>query len=1171
DFFIYYNLLKRGQSNIYFLFMLMLFIIILAATLKLGIQYNNKTTEEKLKILSYMIIPGISIILIILASITISPEIDIFYITGYYFSKNLIYIDKISNVFIGISLILMGISFIAIMDVRYPQLFGDLKGKIRGKIPEVRKKEELYYPEKPLEPEVEQIERKEGAPLEIINMLDEIRNEIKKNQWSVVIEDLESLKSMFKEKKNKLGLKIVNAYNNYLEGIELIGVLNQKKAIKKFNTALKSFPEMGFEIERFKTYANLGILYKQQENEKKAFNNIINSWKCFIRSDKEQFQKWGDYQLQKYIIKETYLFRDKIKEIDQIIPLFEEKLSTLNKETDKNEYESIQAEFILTLINNKEFDKLFDYFSTEGIHIDDYINQFEPIISDFNKEPSIELSLVIIKLFSLKWILTTTKIMIDTWKGEIFTELYKLFFNKRIEIIERKELQPIVDFVLGSTEGTQNFIIDISPSITNLLKSPFSESSLEFISNVKNAFQNSGNHTAAEIIETWYQIIYLLRSKTPEQKSIFKDFILIFEKVFSDFFTISMVENQLSLLESFFNILIDSNDFKTDFDVCQTFSDFIINLENLFEKHLDPENRILLPKYIELLKQKYYLRAWEYNSIPGSFKLQGSIDLKYKQFLIDKLYPIRTQIENEVLIIALLEEKLSVVNKEINKLEYEELEQEISRKKDSLIMSLLTEDKNYEAAIKFIENFNCPLDNYLTYFQPFYNKVMKKPNIENMESLLKLFSLKCTDPQMMGKIGEWRNELSPRIYTFYYNNKNLIIEQGKYKQIIHFILNFTEDFKFFFDDLFNSARMLLTNPHDKKIMAFLLFVNETLQDTRKKWHAEVIHSWIQTTLQLRKVSNRDSREFFNILLKAFKTEKDHFIPLTLLEIYYKEDFKHLSSIPSIASINRFSDFLDELRTHIYSSSDFPNKDHVLNLIYQYNNNLAVSYSEIITTRMRNQTIDTIQAFGRNAVPMVTSYIMRDISRNNPAPISRALIILINKWRTLPDLEKTNFLGYQMQTIKLKPHFWFGVFELILAHHYGEYYRRLTKNENVHRKNILEIVEAYLTLFYEFIQLPEITISYSENRENTIKYLKKMNEQNQFSDDEIRAVIDNTKWSRDSKYMLKKIIEEKNFCLYCSYNMPPNSKKCPNCGKEVKEISPDEPSIDFRAMGDFFGS
>ena len=36
-------------------------------------------------------------------------------------------------------------------------------------------------------------------------------------------------------------------------------------------------------------------------------------------------------------------------------------------------------------------------------------------------------------------------------------------------------------------------------------------------------------------------------------------------------------------------------------------------------------------------------------------------------------------------------------------------------------------------------------------------------------------------------------------------------------------------------------------------------------------------------------------------------------------------------------------------------------------------------------------------------------------------------------------------------------------------------------------------------------------------------------------------------------------------------MPPKAKKCPNCGKEVGEVSTEEPSIDFGQMGDFFGT
>ncbi|NVM02911.1 MAG: hypothetical protein HWN67_11275 [Candidatus Helarchaeota archaeon] len=1041
-------------------------------------------------------------------------------------------------------------------------LFGEVKKKRPVKSDKITEISPKYRED--------QIEDDQKILTEIINSFIPIRNEIKLTLWSLINENIESLKSKFKSEKNKLGLKTVKAFNKYLEGLELIRSSNPNKATKKLINALKSFPEMGFEIEQFKIYANLGILYKKQENKKKAEKSISHSWKYYKKCSEEEFQKWGDSHLKKYVLNEIYLSRNKIKEVDQLITILEEKLSIVNKETDKTEYETIQEEFIVTLINNKEFNKLFEYFSAHNIQIDDYLTQFETIFLEFTKKPSIDLALTLSKIYTLEYIQNKTKKIIDEWKEKSFSKMYKIFYTMREEMIEEEEFRAIVDLFLGSEKGALKFIIDISYLIKTLLEDPKNDTALSFLSNIKNAFENSDNDIAADIIDSWLQTIYTTRSVSPDQKSNFDNFLQIFKISFDIDSPISLLESQTFLIKKFFKIRFNSDDFKTDFEVCQAFSDFINKTNDLSEKILDSEKRRLILKKFRLINLEYFLRAWVYNSVPNIFKLKDSIDPLYKQYLIDKLYPFHTEIKNQVLIIALLEEKLSFIRKEINELEYQEIKQKISNIKHSYIMSLLTKDKNHIDAIRFLEIFNLKLDPYIDHFQSFYKAIRKNPSVNTMDSFLKIFSLDCIDPENKAIIDEWKNNLSSKIYKFYINNRDKIVQKGAFKQIVNFIIKYSEDSQKFFEDLFNFARQLFKEPHDKKIMSFLLYTNEILQETGNKLHAETIHSWITVTIQLRKIS-RDSKAFFDIILQAFKSSEDHFIPLTLLGIYYDENFSRRGYTSDIGPNNRFSEFLGEISNLVYSSSDFPNKDFMVNQIYEYTKALAESYSNIILSRMRNQTIDYIQSLGRNALPYVASSLMQNISSHNPAPISRALIILINKWRILPVLEKTNYFGYQIQTVSLKPNFWLGVFQLILAHHYGEYYQRLTKNEIVHHKNLLEIVEAYLTFFYEVQQLPEVNISYSENRDHTIEFLKKISEQNQFTNEEIRSLINSTNWSGDAKYILKKVIEEKNFCIYCSYNMPPKSKKCPNCGKEVKKISVDETSIDFGAMSDFFGS
>jgi len=79
----------------------------------------------------------------------------------------------------------------------------------------------------------------------------------------------------------------------------------------------------------------------------------------------------------------------------------------------------------------------------------------------------------------------------------------------------------------------------------------------------------------------------------------------------------------------------------------------------------------------------------------------------------------------------------------------------------------------------------------------------------------------------------------------------------------------------------------------------------------------------------------------------------------------------------------------------------------------------------------------------------------------------------------------------------------------------------------------------------------------------------MNDVVKYTDEELREIVNTSNWQRETTSILHDVIEIKNYCVYCSYNMPPGSEKCPNCGRDAKHAPDEAPSIDFNAMGSFF--
>ncbi|MFX1450308.1 MAG: hypothetical protein ACFFCM_05675 [Promethearchaeota archaeon] len=661
----------------------------------------------------------------------------------------------------------------------------------------------------------------------ILKDINLIREKINLNEWTKVLEKLNSLEEDFKNEKNKFGIKIINAYMNLLDGIELFGGSDPKNAIKKLNKSFKLFPEQGFELEQNKILTYIGILYDQLDNSKQALKAFFDAWKYISKSNDEEFELLGDKKLRSFLFNKIFQLRDNIKDVDITISLIKEKLS---KCTDNIEYEEIEKEYINKLIDVKRYFIALEFLSSKGITIDKYLKEFEILYNVFRKKQSVELTIAVSKLLKMDWVLEETKQKLNNWTEELYQKIFELFFKKIEKFIEQDGFNYVVMLILSRKDVAEDFIRNI----------------------------------------------------------------------------------------------------------------------------------------------------------------------------------------------------------------------------------------------------------------------------------------------------------------------------------------------------FNLTKNLYKNPEQKSIMRFILSTNEILQDIGSTREAEITHSWIRITLALRKISDIDSKTYFDLILNTIRTTIDNLSPLFLMERYFKEIFLSHGGV-GISSCNNFSEFIHKLKITMYNTPNYPSRDYILQKIEEYMQVLVKAYKTIMLYRMKSQSIDRIQMSGKNAFPMVAASIMKDVSGVNPSPISRVLQKFIDHWRNLPDLKKVTYMYNSTLTTKLKPVFWFGVMDLIISHHYAINYQRLPENEMVHREDLIEIIITYLNFFYEVKKVPGVKISNKENRQQVIKFLKKVNELNQFSDEELTELIYSSKWKSNSKKLLKNLIEEKNYCIYCSYNMPPKSKKCPNCGKKVGEISPEESSIDFEKMGDFFGT
>lgn len=479
----------------------------------------------------------------------------------------------------------------------------------------------------------------------------------------------------------------------------------------------------------------------------------------------------------------------------------------------------------------------------------------------------------------------------------------------------------------------------------------------------------------------------------------------------------------------------------------------------------------------------------------------------------------------------------------------------------------------FENALDLMITNNFPLDSFIDDFKILYTLFKKKKSFLLAQNLAHLFSLIGDNAYTKAILELWKKDIYSIINEELQNNPLNLIKGGGYTPLIKFFLKDEVIAKDFIKNFVKVTDKLVEDPNNKPILSFLLEINEALLNSGNLSAGKIINSWIQAAVQLRK-STLDPASILHI----FKESEGSFAPLSLLKNFFETSYKENNYRANANTLNKFSEFLDEIEPIIY---DLPNKSikgELLKLIDGFYSTIASGFEFIIFDRMRHQSIDQILSAGPSAANLVVRNLTANLSPKNPLPVTRCLEFIMEEWRNFPRLSKTEYDFYtRRSTIReIRPLFWFIVFQLIFSSHFTATYQRLLKNETIHQRNLVELVRVNLNLFYHISEYTksDSAITHQDKKkleEDLIKYLKKMNDMMHFSDDELREIVNSSYWKDLSSDILSKAIEAKNYCIYCSYNMPPGAETCPNCGHDATSAPTEEPPIDFTAMGSFFSS
>ncbi len=571
--------------------------------------------------------------------------------------------------------------------------------------------------------------------------------------------------------------------------------------------------------------------------------------------------------------------------------------------------------------------------------------------------------------------------------------------------------------------------------------------------------------------------------------------------------------------------------------------------------------------------------------------------------LLDELIPISIKLNNQQDTIYFLKEKLPLIKKEVDETEYvkivillityllnnneveevfryfEEIKNlnysPIHRLKDEIDKRVgfhnFIQMKNYNKALHYIISHNFQLEPYLPQFETLINSFKNSPSPEFAKTLLKIFNYQVTQPEAQRLIQLWKREIYLKFEDIIKENVLQILDDESYKSFIAFYLKENTFRDQILTELSRLTEILAENPHEKQIMKFLLNLNQNFFNQGEEAAAQKIHSWIQATLAIRKPKLAAAT-----IYHIYRESKATYAPIFLIKKFFKDNYENYNNKATVALCNELSEFLGEISVIIYDLPDFSFKKDILDTVDLYSNTVASGFEYLLLRRMKQQKANDIFSLNPLAPIRVVNALVSGFTRNNSLPFTRCLENTIERWNYFPRLRMVSYSYYGPQYTVMRPVLWFIIFQIIYAQHLQDTHRQLPKNEALHHKNLVDLVRAHLNFFYRLRQClrdeSSAPISLWRGILNAvIQFLKQMNNMIHFTDDELREMVELSHWEPNSKQILAKVIEAKNYCIYCSYNMPEGSKKCPNCSREVDTMPTGEPTIDLSSMESFFAS
>ncbi len=572
------------------------------------------------------------------------------------------------------------------------------------------------------------------------------------------------------------------------------------------------------------------------------------------------------------------------------------------------------------------------------------------------------------------------------------------------------------------------------------------------------------------------------------------------------------------------------------------------------------------------------VKALEHGSNIDQTELANYRNFKQMRFLTKLILNRRDLINDNKSLIFLLSEKLLTINKNAHRDEYNEIKTELFTTIKNAAHELIVQRK-FDEALNFLKSYGFSIDLFLKEFNDLVDEFLDKPDAELMKVLLKICNMDSNIPYAKTALASWKQNVITAAAALFAVDPLLIPTVPENKPILEHVLGDTEMASLFMENVVGLTEALVEDPQHKDIMSVFLVLNETLGSLGRSSEMATVNLLIQATLQLRKTS-KTANTYATTLVKIFKDTSGRFAPMALIRSFYNTVFAPRNNKRDMNACDALAQFVGEVNETVLSFPDSNLKNQLLQEIGSINEILTQNYHDTMLSRINSLSFDRF--LQGNPVVLLKS-IIGDLIPQHPIPFIEALDWLLSEWRRFPLFEKTQYIqygrttsyppsygAYQIATQRLKPIIWLILFKDIYIVAFQDVQHRLMKNTALQHRTLIRTILGYIN-FLHHLQIcfsEEPSVPRTDVRQDVIGFLKKMNDMVQLSDAEMEGLIRRSEWRGESKQLLAQVIEFKNFCVYCNFNMEHGAKVCKNCGKDVPPVTIEPPKYILGDMSNF---